>query len=122
MTLKYFWVAEYNDGTALPQFDPDTGDEYKFDKIDQSNLVKFGLYPFPAELSQKVNNSSTNIFLPKFTVNLENDDKLLFRRRNYIVKRGRVEHRYTEYLLGTQNYVLHIDEFGNTDVKNKMKE
>lgn len=117
MTLKYFWIAEYSDKTAFPQFDPETGNENLFKDIDQSRLVRFGLYPFSDELSKKVACGISNPFLPKFVINLNNTDKLFFKRRNYIERCGQMEYRYIEYLIGTQNYVLCIDEFGNTEIK-----
>lgn len=116
--LKYFWIAEYKDGTALPQFDPDTGKEYLFKEINQSKVVRFSLYPFTFELSRKVNCSIANTFLPIFNINLNDDDKLYFRRRNYIERSRNSENRYIEYLLGIEGkYIMHIDEFGNTEIK-----
>jgi len=115
--LKYFWIAEYKDGTALPQFDLETGKENLFKDIDQSKIVRFGLYPFTLELSKKIDCGDLNPFLPKFVINLSKEDKLFFVRRNYIKIQGTKENRYIEYLLGTQNYVLHINESGNTEVK-----
>ena len=115
--LKYFWIAEYNDGTALPQFDLESGNENLFKEIDQSRLIRFGLYPFTLELSKKVECSDLNLLLPKFVINLKKEDKLFFARRNYIQMQGTRENRYIEYLLGTQNYVLHINESGNVEVK-----
>ena len=54
--LKYFWIAEYKD-SALPQFDPETGKENLFKEIDQSKLIRFGLYPFSIKLWNKVEGS-----------------------------------------------------------------
>ena len=114
--LKYFWIVEYNDGTALPQFDPDTGKENLFKTINQSKMIRFGIYPFSFEFSKKIDCGVPSL-LSKIVINLNNTDKLFFRRRNYIERRGRIECRHIEYLLGTQDYVLHIDEFGNIEVK-----
>lgn len=116
--LKYFWIAEYNDKTALPQFDPETGKENLFKDIDQSKLVRFGWYPFPEELTKKVTGSISNPFLPKYVINLNKDDILIARRRTYIQLRGHQESRYIDYLLGTQKYLICIDEFGNVEVRN----
>jgi hypothetical protein len=115
--LTFFWIAEYNDGTALPQFDLETGEENLFKVIDQSKLIRFGLYPFTLELSKKVKCSNLNPLLPKFIINFKTEDKLFFRRRNYIKMQGSIENRNVEYLLGTQNYILYIDEFGNVEIK-----
>lgn len=120
MSLKYFWIAEYNDKTALPQFDPETGNENLFKDIDQSKLIRFGLYPFSKELSRKVPCSVSDL-LPKFVINLSSEDKLVYLRRNYIEKIGSKENRFIKYLLGTQSYVLYIDEFGNTEIKRSIE-
>jgi hypothetical protein len=114
--LKYFWIAEYNDGNALPQFDPETGIENLFKNIDQTKLIRFGLYPFTMELSKKVNCSDFNPFLRKIVINLDGN-KLIFKRRNYIIIQGIKEKRHIEYLLGTKDYILYIDESGNLEVK-----
>ena len=116
-TLRYFWIAEYKDGTALPQFDPETGDENLFSEINQSNLIRFGWYPFSEELSKKAENSLYNPFLPKYILNIKQDDKLVAKRRNYIERIGQIENRKTEYLLGNQNFTMIIDEYGNVEVK-----
>ena len=51
--IKYFWIAEYNDGQALPQFDPMSGKENMFSEIDMDKLVSFGWYPFSHEFAFK---------------------------------------------------------------------
>ena len=115
--LKYFWIAEYKDN-CLPQFDPETGIENLFKDINQSKLIRFGLYPFSEKLCSLVKCSCiADISLPTFVINLTKDDKLFFKRRNYIIISKCGEERKITYLLGTQNYILHIDEFGNVEVK-----
>ena len=116
--LKYFWIAEYNDGLALPQFDFDTGIENLFKEINQSKLIRFGLYTFSFVLSEKVSCSTPSLISLKYVINLTKNDKLFFCRRNYIEIKGKTEYRYIEYLLGIQEkYILHIDEFGNIEIK-----
>lgn len=66
-SITYFWIAEFADGTALPQFDPDTGKENKANpnwlslgsdippnSIFNKRVVKIGWYPFPPALAQKI--------------------------------------------------------------------
>lgn len=120
MPIPYFWIAQYKDGQALPQFDPVTGVENLFKDIDQSNLIRFGLYPFSSELSAKVSCSISNPLLEQIVINLDKDDKLVFLRRNYIQRSRNKENRFMEYLLGTQNYILYIDGFGNIEVKKEI--
>ncbi len=120
MLIPYFWIAQYKDGKALPQFDPITGVENLFKNIDQSNLIRFGLYLFSPELSDKVPCSVSNPLLEHIVINLNNEDKLVFIRRNYIQRSGNHENRFVEYLLGTQDYILYIDSFGNIEVKKEI--
>lgn len=115
--LRYFWIAEYKDGTALPQFDPETGEENLFKDINQIKTIRFGWYPFSEELSKKVKSSLYNPFLPKYILNININDKLIAKRRNYIERIGTIEKRRTEYLLGNQNFIMTIDEYGNVEVK-----
>lgn len=119
MSLNYFWIAEYNDKTALPQFDPDTGEEILFSKIDQTKLIKFSWYPFTLDLSSKVPGSVSNPLLPKLSISLEKDDKLIAKRRNYIQLQGKVERRFTEYLAGIEGrYLAKINEMDNIEIIN----
>jgi hypothetical protein len=52
--LTYFWIAHYDDGTVLPQFDLDTGKENQFLKVEKNRLVKFGYYPFSVDFGRKI--------------------------------------------------------------------
>ena len=68
--LHLFWIAEYQDGTALPQFDPDTGEEHMFKEIDHARLKRFGWYAFAAELAGKVPNAVVNLNLKHYVLSL----------------------------------------------------
>jgi DNA-directed RNA polymerase subunit RPC12/RpoP len=75
----YMWIAHYNDGESLPQFDPYTLETHTFKEVNQDKLIKFGLYPIPSNLANKLRkekgkNVRSNVFLPKYEVNI-NDDK-----------------------------------------------
>jgi DNA-directed RNA polymerase subunit M/transcription elongation factor TFIIS len=88
--LVYFWIAFYNDGSCLPQFDFETGKTNDFKDVDQYKLVKFGLFPFPKDLSEKANkNSGFEISkvcnnLPYFLQILQRPRRLIYTRRNFI--------------------------------------
>lgn len=51
-TIPFMWIAFYNDGSCLPQFDLETGKNFLFKEINQSKLIKFGWYPIPFKLSE----------------------------------------------------------------------
>lgn len=115
--LSFFWIAEYSNNQVLPQFDFKTGKENLFSEIDQNKLVKFGWYPFPLSLSKLVNGAIYNPILSNYILNIRPIDKLFACRRNYIQRDGRTEKRYSEYILGNQDFILVINENGNVEVK-----
>ena len=78
----YFWMAHYNDGTSLPQYDPYTLKTHGFTEVDTSKLIKFGWYPFPKKLADKLReerhkNVVSNIFLPKYEVEIDNNKRVI---------------------------------------------
>ena len=121
--LVYFWIAEYNDGTALSQFDPETGKENLFKNIDQSRLKRFGWYPFNLDLAEKIYEAYSLIVVPSslpfHVVELKPNDRLVAKRENtlrYVLANGQVESREIVYILGVEGKkVLRIKEDGTTE-------
>ena len=119
--LVYFWIAEYTDGSALPQFDPETGRENRFSEVEQQKLKRFGWYPFTPELAQKILKTERIIVIPTrnlpYTVRLGNNKKVVAYRTNTIKlqpKSSKVEHKETVYVLGVDcGKILKINESGN---------
>lgn len=126
--LVFFWIAEYEDGKALPQFDPETGEENKFTLTDKGKLKKFGWHPFTPELSHKIIERSGLITIPTnnphYVISLEKGDKLIAKRENIIkfrMKSG-VINRETIYVLGKitkhgEKIVYRIKEDGTAEQK-----
>ena len=100
MTEYLFWIAWYNDGTCLPQFDPDSGAENLFKEVDESKLSKFGWYPFSEELAQKTGRVA--LPLPKYEVDLGDGDKLVAMRTHTIALSRNGETRGLEYKQGIE--------------------
>lgn len=78
----YMWIAHYNDGTSLPQYDPYTLETHLFNEVQQDKLIKFGLYPFPADLAKKLReekkfNARSNIFLPRYEVEITGNRRVI---------------------------------------------
>jgi Zn finger protein HypA/HybF involved in hydrogenase expression len=88
--LVYFWIAFYNDETCLPQFDIESGKENNFRDIDQSKLDKFGIFPFTATMALNANRIKGFMValevanLPYFIMKLQENQRLIFFRRNKI--------------------------------------
>ena len=102
--LVYFWIAEYTDGSALPQFDPETGKENKFSEVDQQKLKRFGWYPFSAKLAKKIVNTENVIVVPtsnhSYKLNVENGGLLAYRTNKIKLypHKGEVSHSETVYV------------------------
>lgn len=133
--LRYFWIAEFSDGSALPQFNPETGEENKADpdwlpsaegqpkipkdKIwEQKKIIRFGWYPFTPELAQKIAEVVIPTDNPPYILELKDDDKLIAYRTNAInfSLRGGVSRGETVYVLGKEGgKVLRIREDGSVE-------
>jgi hypothetical protein len=119
--LVYFWIAEYTDGSALPQFDPATGKENGFSDVDQNRLESFGWYPFTVDLAQKILKTENLVVFPAqnraYSVSLKKGEKLVAHRTNTVKLKtgdGTVCHYETVYVLGVKGgKVLHINEEGH---------
>lgn len=81
------WLAIYNDGTFLEQYTED-GTENKYADIDRTKLSEFRLHRESGELV--------------FSVQLEQDQRLIYRRRNTITIEDGEEIRALFYLVGWQ--------------------
>lgn len=119
--LVYFWIAEYTDGSALPQFDPETGRENRFSEVDQRKLERFGCYPFTPELAKKIYDADGILVIPtsskSYVIEIQNGQKLVAHRTCSIklhMHNGGVERGETVYVLGVEGgKILRIDEEGN---------
>lgn len=129
--LHLFWIAEYQDGQALPQFNPDTGAEHLFKEVDHSKLKRFGWYAFPRNLANKVAYAAHNPCLTSYTVDIPPGATLVAHRTTSITFKPpsqseglSVEHHEAdEYVLGLQGPVLglvprmHIYSNGRVELK-----
>ena len=139
--LCYFWIADFQDGTSLPQFDPETGKENKADPdwlpsasgqppipkdpifVDKK-LVKFGWYPFTEKLARKIFEISVGKIIviptnnPSHVIELKDSDKLVAYRTNSVKFSlcGGVSRGGTVYVLGkVGGKVLRIREDGSVE-------
>ena len=119
--LSFFWIAEYTDGTCLPQFDPEDGHENMFYQVQQGRLRSFGWFPFTQELAEKIKSHTAcriEPLLSYFRVVLKEGMRLIAHRQNHASPtRG----RWTFYMLGMgypdgSTFVMKIDEAGNVEM------
>lgn len=119
--LVYFWIAEYTDGSALPQFDPETGKENRFSEVDNQKLMRFGWYPFTPQLAQRILESEKTVVVPSrnpsYAITVDDDDRLVAYRTNTVrlqMLKGSVVNGETVYVLGVEGKkILQINEEGN---------
>lgn len=121
-----FWLAEYNDGTALAQYDPESGKENKFSQIDQSKLTKISWYPATKVLANKVSEIAINpLMTPVSLIVPPGKRARLFRRNrlNYSLS-GSKEPRQTveEYVIGFEGEKLaaHIKQDGSIELREEQ--
>jgi len=80
-SLVYMWIAHYEDGTSLPQFDPVTLKENHYSDIDLDKLIKFGLYPIPLDLALNLRSLDIPVKakpnLPKIEIDITKDKRLI---------------------------------------------
>lgn len=137
--LCYFWIAGFSDGSALSQFDPETGKENKADPdwlpsvpgqspipkdrvYHERKLVRFGWYPFTPELAEKILEEQGTVVIPtnnlSHIIDLKDGDKVVAYRTNGIKfsLRGGVSRSETVYLLGkVDGEILRIREDGSVE-------
>lgn len=138
--LVYFWIAEFEDGTALPQFDPETGLENKADpdwlssapsqpaipkaKVwEEKQVARIGWYPFTPELSKKIYEATKTIVVPTLNpikaINVKKGQKIVAYRTNTIklhTKTGGIERGETVYVLGVEGgKIMRIKEDGTVE-------
>jgi hypothetical protein len=82
------WVATYEDGGKLAQYDLKTFKDRSFNDIDQNRLIKFGLYPYSKELANALNKEGHKVaslpFLPSYEVNIDKNRRLIHYRDVFI--------------------------------------
>jgi len=117
--LVFFWIAEYENGKALPQFDPETGEENRFIDVDLKHVKRFGWYPFTPKLAVKIEKATGLTVIPSnnpiYTVTLKNGEQLIAKRHNVIKfnMKGGILSRKTFYVLGkVGDKILIITEDG----------
>lgn len=140
--LTFFWIAEFADGTAIAQFDPESGKENRADpdwlpsakgqpKIPKSpvyrekQLVKVGWHPFNRNFAVKVLGATGRIVIPtnngSHAIDVKKGDRVLIFRENTIKFNlaGQEMQRETVYVVGIiGGKVLRIREDGSVHTKN----
>lgn len=121
--LVFMWIAEYEDGTVFPQFDPSTVKENLFKDIDMKRLKRFGWHNFSPQLAQALFDRGVEVrsTYPPISVvlDIKKGEELVATRRNTIKYSpgGGYQHAETIYVLGIRDkaYVF-ISEDGTIEM------
>ena len=128
--LVFFWIAEFEDGKAIPQFRPENGEEILFKEVLERmkvvQLIRIGWYPFSHELAERVNSTGTPAFpstLPTYRVPLDGEKRPIIKRVVELAgDSGTMKNEF--YILGWQRTVdgrnekdiITIDGKGNVEI------
>jgi hypothetical protein len=75
-----FWVAEYSNGEALPQFDPFTGLENSFAQVDHRQVIRFWWLPITPRMMSQFPNTRCNPLLKNACVETKGSKGFVARR------------------------------------------
>lgn len=74
---RYMWIVTFEDGQALPQFDPETGKQNKFPFHAQDKITKIGWFPLSAHMVEKIREGegieALSLELPTYEITLQKD-------------------------------------------------
>jgi len=127
--LVYMWVAHFEDGRILPQFDFEEGFEnlYKSALEYPSRIKKLGFYPIPEELAKKIKVPVISKPLPRYEVIVPKEAKPIILRRNYIkygLLTGKIKERSIIYILGWKKgdeySLMYINDEGEVELSDNF--
>lgn len=111
--LRFMWIAEFDNGDCISQFNPDTGKETSWKNINIKRIIKLSWVTISSELSEKIlltEGIFTNpsIIPEKYTIEYKNGEKPLIYRRNYIeFSNSVIVDRRTKYILGKNEEIIY---------------
>lgn len=78
--IEMFWVAEYNNGQALPQYDPFNNRENSYAKVDHKNVLRFWWLPITPKMAQQFPGTRYNLRLVRHAVEVKGSKGFVARR------------------------------------------
>jgi len=102
--VEMFWVAEYNNGQALPQFDPFARIENSYSKVDHKNVLRFWWIPITPKMASLFPGTRHNPLLKRHAVDIKGSKGFVTRRMNITLSTGEqgVVHKVKCYILGIE--------------------
>jgi len=108
--MNLMWIAHYDNGDCLPQYDPETKKENMWFDVDKTRLTKLGYYPY--------NSDFQIIPIMSFELDIKDGLKPIIFRRNSITVNVNDKDRFeTEYILGYEDecgikHLISISDIG----------
>lgn len=100
--IEMFWVAEYNDGRALPQYDPWKGVENSFSEVDHKNVIRFWFLPVTPDIQACFPGTRCNPLLKRHCVETKGSKGFVSRRVSITLGKGIPRPEVKCYVLGIE--------------------
>ena len=100
--IEMFWVAEYNNGQALPQLDPFSNRENSYSKVDHKNVLRFWWIPITPDMAKQFPDTRFNPRLRRHAVDLNGSKGFVARRCSLSIGTGGMRHKVKCYVLGIE--------------------
>ena len=100
-TIEMYWVAEYWDGQALPQYDPFSGVEHRYSEVNHKATTRLWLIPVTPDMVKIFPGTGFNPRLVKHMVELKGS-------KGFVCRRMSVQFKPT-YKVEVKCYVLGIE-------------
>jgi hypothetical protein len=86
---EMFWVAEYNNGQALPELDESTGKTNRFECVDHKNTIRFWWLPISPKMALIFPGTHYNPLLKRHAVALHGSKGFVARRIEFKMDMGK---------------------------------
>lgn len=87
--VEMFWVAEYNNGSALPEYNEFMGKVNSFSHVDHKNVLRFWWLPITPKMTTIFPNTRYNPRLCRHAVDLNGSKGFVARRMQFQVQIGK---------------------------------
>ena len=100
--IEMFWVAEYDNNRALPQYDPFTGRENRFSEVDHKKTIRFWWLPITPQMTEQFPGTRYNPNLTRHCVDLNGSKGFVTRRNGISIGTAGMRHVVKCYVLGVE--------------------
>ena len=88
--IEMMWVVQYNNGKALAQYDPRTGQENQFRIVDHKNVTRIAWIPISADLAKHIPGTRFNPRLKPYAIETRGGKGFVARRNTVRLAMGKV--------------------------------